>query len=112
MNIEALGSLAANQVMLAASEYCHANNLRADPEALAECCRSHARLRLPEALADAKEAIDCRMEQVAVATFVATMRLAGIEAAKECCLPRMGYVEEQRGSGSVAQDLAGRVEEE
>ena len=111
MNIEALGSLAANQVMLAAAEYCHAHNLKADPGALAECCRAHARLRLPEALADAKEAVDCGMKQVAVATFVATMRLAGIEAAKECCLPRPDFLDASP-AGEVAQDLAGRVEEE
>jgi hypothetical protein len=38
---------------------------------------------LPEALADAKAAIEANMGKVAEATFVMTIRLAGIEAAKE-----------------------------
>lgn len=111
MNLEVLAELAAKQVLLAASEYCHVHNIRADPAALAKCCRAHGLLRLPEALADAKAALDCRMEQVAVATFVASMRQAGIEAAKECCLPRPDYLD-TTPAGGVAQDLDGRVEEE
>lgn len=40
-------------------------------------------LRLPEALADAKEAFACHMDKIGCQTFLATFVLAGVEAAKE-----------------------------
>ncbi len=70
-----------------AVEYLNAHKLRADPSALAECLRSWCKIKFPEAMRDAKEAIDCGMGQVAQATFGATMLQAGIEAAKECSMP-------------------------
>jgi hypothetical protein len=54
---------------------------------LGECLKANVKIRLPQALADAKAAIECNMGQVAQQTFFATMALAGIDAAKECCMP-------------------------
>ena len=71
--------------MAGAREYLKAHKLTADMTALAECCRSWMKIQLPVALADAKEALDANMGQVAEATFKASMFQAGIEAAKECC---------------------------
>lgn len=71
-----------------ASEYLKAHNLTADPAVLAACLRSWVHIKLPEALADSKAALDCHMGQVAEATFAATMMQAGIEAAKEASRPK------------------------
>lgn len=70
-----------------AVEYLNAHKLKATPEALTACLRSWTKAKFAEAMHDAKEAIDCGMEQVAQATFTATMIQAGIEAAKECGMP-------------------------
>lgn len=77
-------------VLRGAAEYLRAHNLAADKEALSACCSSWAKLKLPEALADYKAAMECHMEQVGEATFKATMFQAGIEAAKECGTPKTG----------------------
>ncbi len=70
-----------------AVEYLNAHKLQADPTALAECLRSWCKIKFPEAMRDAKEAIDCGMVQAAQVTFHASMIQAGIEAAKECAMP-------------------------
>lgn len=88
--IDSLGRLAADAAMRAAVEYIHVHNLQADTAALLECIRSWCRIKLPEALKDAKEALECGMGQIAEATFLATMRQAGIEAAKEAGFPKAG----------------------
>ena len=66
-----------------AAMYLQKNGLRADAAALAECLKSWVLAKLPEALADAKKALDCHMDTAAAQTFAATMLQAGIEAAKE-----------------------------
>lgn len=71
----------------AAGEYLRAHNLKADNEALAACLRSWVKIKLPEALRDCKEAFDCGMTQIGIATFKASLAQAGIEAAKECGMP-------------------------
>jgi hypothetical protein len=48
-----------------------------------ECIKANAKIRLPQALAEARQAIEIGMVQVAEKTFAATMALAGIDAAKE-----------------------------
>lgn len=85
--MESLMSVAAQIVAEGAAEYLRKNNLRADPSALASCCKSWCAIKLPEALRDAKEAMECGMDRVANQTFAATMVLAGIEAAKESGFP-------------------------
>lgn len=56
---------------------------RRDDAAFAECLRANLKIRLPEALRDAKEAMDAGMSKIAETTFAATIALAGIDAAKE-----------------------------
>ena len=87
-SVNQLAEVASRACMRGAVDYLRIHNLHATPEALADCCRSWAKIKLPEALHDAKEAIACNMAQVAEQTFVATMIQAGIEAAKECGMPR------------------------
>ena len=57
-------------------------------DACLECLRSWTKIRLPQAMAEFKAAHEIGMTQVGVATFAATMGLAGIEAAKECSEPK------------------------
>jgi hypothetical protein len=73
--------------MRAAAKYIRTHGLKADMDVLIVSLRANAKIRLPKAMADAKEALDCGMAQVAEATFLAEMALAGIDAAKECCSP-------------------------
>jgi hypothetical protein len=86
-SVDSLGTLGANVAMKSAANYLHANKMTADVDALLECLRSWCKVQLPVALADAKEAADCGMNQIATATFSASMALAGIEAAKEAGFP-------------------------
>lgn len=71
-----------------AMKYLEIHNMTANPDALTYCLKSMCKIRLPQALAEAREAQECGMDQIATATFAATMRLAGIEAAKECCMTK------------------------
>ena len=68
--------------------YLEQHNLKAEsPESLAESLQAMVKFRLPEALRDAKEALDCHMDKAAEATFATTMAEAGIDAAKEAGIP-------------------------
>lgn len=71
----------------AAYDYLVQHKLEATPEALTACLRSWVKIKLIEALKDAKEAFGSNMGQWAEATFRASMVLAGIEAAKEASIP-------------------------
>lgn len=82
-SIDSLGAIAADVAMRSAVAYLHTHKLEADVDTLVACLRSHAKARLPEALASAKEAIEAGMAAMAEVTFRASMTLAGIEAAKE-----------------------------
>jgi hypothetical protein len=86
-SIDALAIRGANAMMEAAADYCRVHHLLADVDVLLASIRRVSAVRSGEALADAKEAFDCNMAQIAVATFLASMRLAGIEAAKACGFP-------------------------
>lgn len=70
-----------------ATEYLNAHKLTASNEALSACVHSWVKIKFPEAMEDARQAIDCGMVQVAQTTFAATLIQAGIEAAKECGMP-------------------------
>lgn len=86
--IDQLGTAAAEIAMRAAAEYVRANNLKVlDYDAATACLRSWCKIKLPQALADAKQAQECGMSHVAEMTFKATMAEAGIEAAKEFAWP-------------------------
>jgi len=83
-DMSALAQAGITFVVKGAQQYLQAHNLYpVSNDALAECCKAWAKIKLPEALNDAKEAFACNMNQVGVATFAATMMQGGIEAAKE-----------------------------
>ena len=84
---DSLVKFAVDAAIRGAVEYLKAHNLAADPDALLSCVRSWCKIKLPEALRDAKDALDAGMSEVAEQTFAATMALAGIEAAKEAGSP-------------------------
>lgn len=83
----ALADVAIAIATASAAEYLRRHSLTAEPGALASCLRSWLKVKLPEALADAKEALDCHMGQVAESTFRLSIAQAGIEAAKEAGMP-------------------------
>jgi hypothetical protein len=85
--VDNLAVLAWRAAVVAAHKYLEANHLRADADALAECCKSWCKIKLPEAMADARKALECGMDMVAERTFIASMMLAGVEAAKEAGFP-------------------------
>ncbi len=74
-------------VVNTAQEYLRIKNFKADETALLACCKSWLKIKLPEAMRDAKEAMDCGMNQAAEMTFKVTLAQGGIEAAKEAGLP-------------------------
>lgn len=79
-----LGTIAADTAMKAAVEYLiRTGNPYRDYEALAAELRLGVVAAMPGALDDAKEAIEAGMSSMAQATFITSMRLAGIEAAKK-----------------------------
>lgn len=78
-----LGQIAVSAALRSAQQYMHVHNLKADEKVLWECCKSWCKIKLPEAIADARAAYDCGMNQAGDATFIASMVQAGIEAAKE-----------------------------
>ncbi|MGH8897007.1 MAG: hypothetical protein ACRDZ4_08310 [Egibacteraceae bacterium] len=84
---EQLAQAAAQIAMRGAREYLNRHSLKADPAALSETLRSWVKIKLPEALKDAKDAIEAGMHQIAEQTFAASMFQAGIEAAKEASKP-------------------------
>lgn len=86
-----LGTVAADVAMKSAVEYMSVHNLEADLDALTECIRFWCKSKLPQAIKDASDAYEANMPKIAEATFIATMRLAGIEAAKEAGFPKAGH---------------------
>lgn len=54
-----------------------------DPDRACQIMRRHAKIRLSEALDDAREAFNANMHAIGRETFVCSMRQAGIDAAKE-----------------------------
>ena len=85
--IDALGTLAAQTAMKGAADWFRANvtGISASDAAdrLVPAIRKHAALALPAAMADAKEALDAGMGAAAEATFLASMKISGITAAKD-----------------------------
>ncbi len=84
---EQLADAAAVIAACGAREYMRVHKLSASKEALSVCLQSWIAAQMPVALADAKAAFECHMDQIAVTTFKASMIQAGIEAAKEAGLP-------------------------
>jgi len=86
--METLASVAVSTALKSAIRYMDVHNLDAVPEALSACIRSWVKIKLPEALRDAKQALDANMGNAAKQTFLLSMAQAGIEAAKEATHPR------------------------
>jgi hypothetical protein len=83
-NIDKLGTIAANAAMESAAAYLAKWGMtKIDYRAATEIIRRHVRAALDKAFDEAGEAFACGMDEIASATFLASMRLAGIAAAKE-----------------------------
>jgi len=83
-HIDALVGIAADAASRAAADFIRLNGLKVpDYDVASQCLRAEVKLALPQALQDAKEAMECHMSHVAQATFRASMAEAGIKAAKE-----------------------------
>ena len=85
--IDQFAQHAADIVMRSGIEFIAANHADLVPQMTADdsmvvALREAVRGSLDSALADAREAMECGMTKVAEATFSASLRLAGIEAAK------------------------------
>lgn len=92
--MDSLAKVFAECMMRAAIEYCAQQRVPVNAEHLSSCLRTMSP-RIKSALADAKEAIDAHMPQVAEATFRASAAIAGIDAAKE-------YVKEHSPRDGIA----------
>jgi hypothetical protein len=82
--IDLFGKTAANTAMQAAVDFIKVNGLkgRVDLDAVVAELRRQIATALPAALDEARAAFDARMDSAATATFMASMRLAGINAVK------------------------------
>lgn len=82
---DALANRAGEIAMRAAADYIRrtAPGANIDHDYAADRIRFHCSEAFPQALNDAKEAIEANMADVAVQTFAASIRLAGINAARE-----------------------------
>lgn len=76
-----LAKIYADTMMRAAVTYCEQEKITINAEHLSQCLKAHKET-IRGALADAKEALDARMFQVAEMTFRASAAQAGIAAAK------------------------------
>jgi hypothetical protein len=86
MDDNELGKLVFRQAARAAAQYLTIHtNIRPDPDILTAALKKHVKAAIPQALADGKAALDCRMDQIACDTFLASFTIAGINAAKEVC---------------------------
>ena len=86
--LDTLAKTAANIAMNAAAKYIRHHNLKVvDYNVACDCLKGWIKLSLPQALEDAKAALDANMSQIAQTTFRASMAQAGIEAAKEFGFP-------------------------
>lgn len=87
-NLESFVHDGASKALDSAVAYLKAHDLTADCGELSESLRRHVKACLDGALADIRDAAECGMHAIGVATFAASMRLAGIAAAKECAKAR------------------------
>ncbi len=87
----ALADRAVEMAMKSAAEYIRQNSTLPPDQihygSAGEILREEVKAALSEALTDAREALDANMGDVAVHTFAASMRLAGIRAAKRILQP-------------------------
>ena len=84
-DLHAFGDQVAGIAIRAAQEYLRQHSLTVDPKALSQALREQCKIRLPEAMQDAREAMDAHMPQQAELTLRLSMAQAGIEAARQAC---------------------------
>lgn len=80
INPDGLGEAAVTIAARAARAYADRHGIALDVDRLVPVLRERLRVRLPEALADARRALEAGMPEVAEQTFAATIALAGVEA--------------------------------
>jgi hypothetical protein len=80
--METLVQRGCDAAMKAAALYCRRGGRQPDADVLIAELRAACRDAAGLALADAREALECGMVQVAEQTYLATFRLAGIKAAE------------------------------
>lgn len=78
-----LANAAMEASVMGALEYIRAHGHKLDSKALSEVLERHCKAAIPGALDDAREAEQAGMNGLISATFLASMKLAGINAAKE-----------------------------
>lgn len=84
MTEDKIGSIAADVATRSFIAYANRHKLRIDDSyRAADLVRSHAVSAVPQALADARQAVEANMMDAATATFKASFAVAGIAAAKE-----------------------------
>jgi hypothetical protein len=82
--IDAVGAVAANAAMRSAADYFRIQRVTVtDFGRATDLIKAHCKLAVSAALDDSRDAIECGMTDIAVATFRATFIQAGIAAAKE-----------------------------
>jgi len=85
--IDKFAAMASETAMRAAADWFRLHpEAQYDIDALVTSLRSHVHRRFDQALDDAREAFEAQMYDCMTATFLADMRLAGIDAAKECAI--------------------------
>ena len=84
-----LADVAVRVAIRGAKEYLTSHGLTADTASLALSLKAMVKMRFPEAVRDASAAFDAGMIKAGEATFIASMVLAGIDAAKESANPLM-----------------------
>jgi hypothetical protein len=82
--IEETGTRAAKIMMRAAADALHVRKIQSpDLDAVVAAIRARSHAALDRAMADAREADALGMSQIALATWTATLQLAGIDAVKD-----------------------------
>ena len=89
MATKTTGQIIVETAYRSAIAYLKEHDLQADDDALMACIKSWCRIKLPEAIADAREAYDRGMNKWGDQTFIASFCIAGIEAAKEAGFPKV-----------------------
>lgn len=86
--VESLARTAVAAATKAAGIYLRQHNMEPDYDVLSERLRFHVKKDLDQAIVDSRDAIACGMQDAAMQTFLASMYLAGIKAAKETGTPK------------------------
>lgn len=83
--MDRLIQMGCDEAMRAAARYLinDTDAKKIDHVAVSGLLKTHVNGCMDQAMADMREAVEAHMHQVGLATFLASMRIAGIDAAKE-----------------------------